>query len=279
MATVELDVYTSPQRELPAGGSFSPTTATLVLGPSQAVLIDTGYTLDDVSEIARRIGESGRTLTTIYITHAHGDHFLGLQWLLERFPGARAVAVPAVAQAIRDGLDATRKQWRAMFDGLALDNTVVPEPLDGDTLTVDGAELRIHAVGQGDIPHNTIVHIPSIDAVVAGDIVYNGVNPFLAASGPTEWPQWLDSIAAVDALAPRIVVAGHKRPELPDDDVAASLGGTRDYIREFIAAVDDTDNPRDVVAQLLGRFPDHANRSALIASAKTAIKRKNTAHA
>ncbi|GAF47156.1 MULTISPECIES: MBL fold metallo-hydrolase [Rhodococcus] len=279
MPTLTLDVYTSPQRDLPAGGSFSPTTATLVLGPTEAVLIDTGYTLEDVQEITSRLERSARSLTTIYITHAHPDHYLGLEWLLTRFPQARAVAVPAVAEKIAQDLELTRRRWTAMFGGLALDNSAVPEPLEGTVLPLDGEELRILTIGQGDIPHNTVVHIPAIEAVIAGDIVYNGINPFLAASGPNEWPQWIASIDEVAALSPRIVVAGHKRPDLPDDDPTASLGGTRAFIEAFMGAVDDKDTARDVVHHVHSLFPDYGNLSALIGSAAAAFKRKTNTHA
>lgn len=279
MSSLTLDVYTSPQRELPVGGWFSPTTATLILGPTEAILVDTGYTLDDVQEIGRRVDESGRRLTTIYITHAHADHYFGLEWLQRRYPEARAVAVPAVAKAIRDGVQAHRNQWQLMFGDHALDNTAVPETLDDTTLYLNGEEIHILEIGQGDIAHNTAVHIPSIDAVIAGDIAYHGINPFLAASGPAEWHQWVESLDRISALTPRTVIAGHKRSELSDDDVAAQLDGTRSYILEFASAVDSCDSARDVVAHMNALFPEHGNPSALISSAKAAIKRKKHIHA
>ena len=104
-----------------------------------------------------------------------------------------------------------------MFSGTALDNTVIPEPLDGDTIMIDGEALRAIVVGQADIPNNTVLHIPSIAAVVAGDVIYNGINPFLAESDAAGWHAWLESIAKVAELEPRLVVAGHKRAELADD--------------------------------------------------------------
>ncbi|MDQ8701122.1 MBL fold metallo-hydrolase [Streptomyces sp. LHD-70] len=279
MAALALDVYTSPLRDLPGGGSFSPTTATLVMGPTEAVLIDTGYAREDVDEIAARVTRHGKALSAICITHAHPDHYLGLGALLKRFPDAKPVAAPPVADAIRRGLEAARTTWRARFEGLALDNTIVPEPLDGSRLTVDGEVLHVMTIGQGDIPDNTVVHVPCIDAVVAGDVVYNGVHPFLGASGPDEWPQWIASIDAIAALSPRRVVAGHKRPELPDDDLVASLGATRSYIAEFIQAVDQADSARDVISRMLDLYPDHANPSALISAAKAAINRRTSTHA
>lgn len=279
MAEMNLDVYTSPMRDVATGGQFSPTTSTLLTGPTEAVLVDTQYMESDVAEVARRIEASGRTLTTIYVTHAHADHYFGLEWLLDRFPRARAVALPSVAAEIEAGNEASRAQWRDLFGGQALDNAAVPEPLDGDVITIDGEPLHAIAVGQADIPNNTVLHAPSIGAVVAGDVVYNGINPFLAASGPAEWPRWIASVDEVAALNPRIVVAGHKRPELPDDDLAATIDATRDYIRHFIQEVDDSTDSRELVARMRRRYPDHGNPSALILSAVVALKRKGHADA
>jgi glyoxylase-like metal-dependent hydrolase (beta-lactamase superfamily II) len=274
MTDLRLDVYTSPMRDLSNGGQFSPTTATLVLGPTEAVLVDTQYMEADVAELARRITTSGRTLTAIYVTHAHADHYFGLERLLDQFPHARPLALPAVVAGIAAGNETSRSEWVERFGGDALDNTVVPEPLDGDTITVDGQPLRAINVGQADIPNNTILHIPSLDAVITGDVIYNGINPFLAASGPEEWRSWIASVAKVADLKPRIVIAGHKRPELPDDDLTATLDATRDYIQDFSDELELSTDSRDLVARMQRRYPDHGNPSALILSAVTAFRRR-----
>jgi glyoxylase-like metal-dependent hydrolase (beta-lactamase superfamily II) len=277
MTQLHVDVYTCPMRDLANGGQFSPTTSTLVAGPTEMVLVDAQYMESDVAEIARRIEASGRTLTTIYITHSHADHYFGMEWLLNRFPRARAVALPAVVSEIEAGNEAARAQWSEFFRGEALDNTAVPEPLDGDTITVDGEPLHVINVGQADIPNNTIVHIPSIGAVIAGDAIYNGINPFLAASAPDDWPRWIASVDKVAALKPRVVIAGHKRPELPDDDLVATIDATRGYIRDFIQELNDSSDSRELVTRMQRRYPDHGNPSALILSALTAMKHKRAA--
>jgi glyoxylase-like metal-dependent hydrolase (beta-lactamase superfamily II) len=268
-------VFTGPQRQLDNGGSFSPTTSTLIAGPTESVLVDTQYMADDVDELIIRIAASGTTLTTIYVTHAHADHYFGLERLLERFPAARPLAAPVVAAEIAAGNDAARARWADMFSGTALDNTVVPEPLDGDTIMIDGEALRAIVVGQADIPNNTVLHIPSIAAVVAGDVIYNGINPFLAESDDAGWHAWLESITKVAELEPRLVVAGHKRPELADDAVA-SIAFTRDYIRDFIAEADAASGSRDLVERMQRRHPDLGNPSALVLSAVTAMKRRRS---
>jgi glyoxylase-like metal-dependent hydrolase (beta-lactamase superfamily II) len=274
MTDLTIDVYTSPARELANGGVFSPTTSTLIAGATEAVLVDTQHMPDDVAEVIRRIDASGRNLTVIYITHGHADHYFGLERLLDRYPRARAVTLPPVARYITATLSDDRERWRETFAGASLDNAAIPEPLEADSLRVDGHEVRAVPIEQADISPASIVHVPGIDAVIAGDAIYNGVNPFLAASGPKEWPKWVDSVDVIAALNPRIVVAGHKRPELPDDDLHATIDMTRDYLRAFISAAAECTDSRSLVARMQAQFPDNANPSALILSAVTAIRRR-----
>jgi hypothetical protein len=64
-----------------------------------------------------------------------------------------------------------------LFGDACVVSHTLPEPIKGDTLYVDGSPLKIIEVRQADIHPTTIVHIPAIDVVVAGDAVYNGIRP------------------------------------------------------------------------------------------------------
>src|SRR6202045_3761681 len=65
-------------------------TVTLIYGERDAILVDTFLTDQHSKELLDWVVESGKNLTTIYVTHAHGDHFFGLKLLLDRFSNARA---------------------------------------------------------------------------------------------------------------------------------------------------------------------------------------------
>jgi hypothetical protein len=69
--------------------------------------------------------------------------------------------------------------------------------------------------------------------VVAGDVVYNGIHMMLALTGPKEWQAWIESIDRIAGLGAKTIVAGRKRPDASDDDVATILDGSRDYIRDL----------------------------------------------
>src|SRR5262244_3890151 len=76
-------------------------TVTLIYGERDAVLVDTFLSEQHSKELVDWVVTSGKNLTTIYVTHAHGDHYFGLKRLLDRFPNARAFATASVAAAIQ----------------------------------------------------------------------------------------------------------------------------------------------------------------------------------
>jgi ribonuclease BN (tRNA processing enzyme) len=96
-------------RELPSGYeslSWVPNSSTLIYGERDAVLVDTFLTAEASQALADWVVASGRNLTTIYLTHGHGDHFFGIGLLKRRFPHARAVQgrtswKPCVVSSIR----------------------------------------------------------------------------------------------------------------------------------------------------------------------------------
>ncbi len=68
--------------------------------------------------------------------------------------------------------------------------------------------------------------------------------------------QWIASIEQVEALNPRIVVAGHKRPDAPDDDPASILGGTKTYIRDFERSLSGSRSTQDQVDKMMALHGD-----------------------
>jgi glyoxylase-like metal-dependent hydrolase (beta-lactamase superfamily II) len=55
--------------------TFSPTTSTLIFGVRDAVLVDALLIREDVDALGDMVASTGRTLTTIFITHGHGTTF------------------------------------------------------------------------------------------------------------------------------------------------------------------------------------------------------------
>jgi len=59
-------------------------------GERDGVLVDALATTGESQELADWLATTGKNLAEVYITHAHGDHFFGLNTVLDKFPKARA---------------------------------------------------------------------------------------------------------------------------------------------------------------------------------------------
>jgi hypothetical protein len=76
----------------------------------------------------------------------------------------------------------------------------------------------------------------------------------------------------VEALDPRIVVAGHKRPDAPDDDPAAILGGTKTYIRDFERSLAGSHSAQGLVDKMMARHGDLGNPYTLWTAAQAVFE-------
>lgn len=279
---IRATVYVGRWPEIPhpwpdkGAGTFSPTTSTLVSGATEAVLIDAQYLKDDIQDLGDLIERTGKKLTTIYLTHGHPDHYLGVNPLLERFPEARCVALPGVIEFMRHIHDANMAAWEVMFGDASVTELPRAEPLEEPTLYVDGSPLHVIQVEQADIHPTTVVHIPAIDTVVAGDSIYNEIHQMFGLSTPDEWQLWLKTVDLVEGLRPRMIVAGHRRPDGDDYAVETMIALTRAYIQDFAAARENAGDMDDMIAIMSEKYPHHGNLWTLWFSAANAIEFRDT---
>jgi len=112
-------------------------------------------------------------LTSIYVTHGHGDHWFGVSVLLDRFSGARAVAIPAVVEQMRRHSTPDALQlWNRRFPGQIPHQLTVAEALTDHVIELEGRELVAVPLGHTDMNDTTCLHVPSVGLVAAGDAVY-----------------------------------------------------------------------------------------------------------
>jgi len=138
LVTPGIPVVTS---DLPPGmkqRQWSPISSTLIYGKRDAVLVDTFITVEQSNELVNWVAASGKNLTTIYITHGHGDHWFGIGALLSRFPSARAVATPEVVRSMRQQSSPEFiAGWNLQFPDQIPDQLVIADELKGNKIELE----------------------------------------------------------------------------------------------------------------------------------------------
>jgi glyoxylase-like metal-dependent hydrolase (beta-lactamase superfamily II) len=263
-------------RDLPPGKedlAWVANSSTLIHGARDAVLVDTFLTIEQSRTLVDWVAASGKNLTTIYVTHGHGDHFFGLAALLKRFPEARAVATPEVVEAMRGQLtEAWQKDfWRRLFPAQIPEHLRIADALESGTLNLEGHRLDVVDTGRTDTAHSTVLHVPSIGLIVGGDVVYNGIHAYLGETDIESRLEWIAALDRLAALKPEAVIAGHKAPENRDDP--SIVAETQRYLRDFNRLDAVTSNARELYDAMLALYPRHANPGSLWGGANRAKQR------
>ncbi len=135
-AALEVKTYASD----PAGPAVD---SHLVLGSTEAVLVDGQFFKADAAKVIDLVKASGKTLTTVFLTHAHPDHYLGLDPIHAAFPQAKIVTTAAVLAEFKAKAPGTFTYLKGMLADQIADALTTPEALTGTTILVDGQELTV----------------------------------------------------------------------------------------------------------------------------------------
>ena len=257
-----MEVFTST----PNGYSV---TSTLIYGDRDLILIDPQFLLPEAEQVVDLIKATGKRLTTIYTTHAHPDHFLGVPAILAAFPNARYVALPEVRERMITGWPSRRNFWVQTYgeDVLPGEEPVLPEPLlDPPMLSLEGYNMPITRDQIGlDGAGNSFVHIPVINTVVTGDIIFNShLRP------PADTAPLYETLDRITALDPDYVVAGHQAKGATSE--ADVLNFVREYIGAFKMARMLSATPAELEVKMLQMYPGLGRQDALTQAATRAFE-------
>jgi glyoxylase-like metal-dependent hydrolase (beta-lactamase superfamily II) len=280
MKNLNWEVFVTPgipivSRDLPPGikqAYFQAMASTLIYGDKDAVLVDAYMTTKQANTLADWVASKGKNLTTIYITHGHGDHWFGVGTLLDRFPNAKVVATPNTVKVMRQNASpqALDGAWKAGFPGQIPDKLVIAEELKGNVIDLEGNALVVVELGHTDTDHTTCLHVPSIGLVVAGVAAYNDVHLYLAESNAQKRQEWIGALDKIESLKPSAIIASHKRPE--NDNNPRIIDETRQYIRNFDRLAEATRTAQELYDKMLELYPNRINPGWALWSSVRAVK-------
>ena len=199
----------------------------LLLGDDGLVLIDDGIAEVEAAYLAAVDALTGRTVDYLINTHIHGDHVGNNAAVNER--GATIVA----HENIRDRMIAELDD--GTYEAADLP-TITFE--DGVALHMNGQEIRVMHIATAHTDGDSMLYLPDVNVIFAGDILFNGIFPFVdleGGGGVDGMLRGLDRIIAL-ADAETQIVSGHG-PLATRADVQRArnvLADSRDRVRELV---------------------------------------------
>ncbi|HVL81748.1 MAG TPA: MBL fold metallo-hydrolase [Actinomycetota bacterium] len=193
------------------------------------VLVDTalggGESLDRIEQTIAWLGRDITDLERIVLTHCHPDH-IGLASVLQERSGAPVVCHPNVRTGFE--LMQTPDRWQAVTDHYAEHGREtedvsarfflfpMPETFEfvepGDVLRLADGEWEVHYTPGHEVGHIAL-HRAADGVLLSGDTLLRSITPHVGYTidPPDPLGQFLDSLALLASLDPKVVLAGHGR--------------------------------------------------------------------
>jgi len=259
---LKLDVYN------PGDQALFPVSSVLVSGTQDAILVDAQFGRAQAEQVVEKIRASGKKLVAVYISHGDPDYYFGLDTIKAAYPDVKILATPQTVAHIKETVAHKLAFWGPKLGTDAPKQTIVPDVLSGNTLTLEGKQLQVIGL-DGPQPERSFVWIPSIKAVVGGVVVDGNEHVWMAdTQGAQSHKDWLATLARIEKLKPKTVVPGHYAAGAPM--TIASVKYTRDYIKAFDVETAKAADSGALIAAMKARYPGATNLSVLELCAKVA---------
>ncbi|GAB3164354.1 MBL fold metallo-hydrolase [Myceligenerans halotolerans] len=234
--------------DFPAGNKAK--TATLVAGETEAMLVDAGFTRADGHRLAAAVLDSGKALTTVYISHGDPDFYFGAEVLADAFPQARFVATAPVIKHIQHSYEGKLKAWAT--SGVNLPTRLIDLEVLGGDITLEGHRFELRGGAPG-LEDRHYLWQAEQRAVLGGCMVFAGQHVWTADTGEAARAVWRGVLDEIEALDPDLVVPGHRAPGAPATVEAVRY--TREYLEQFEDVLKTSADGAAVTAELVERYP------------------------
>jgi len=247
------------------------TNSVLVEGGDEVMLVDAQLTKTNAERVLQEIKETKKPLSIIYITHAHADHFLGLEAFKEAYPGVRIIATSAVVDRIDKVYQEKIDKWKKILGSGATSHVVAIEKFDGNFIKFESSKIEVLKNIQGDTDENTMLWIPGQRILISGDVLFNDMHVYTAETDSKARGKWLNSLQKIRELKPSVVIPGHSKVGAPLD-ASTALDFTENYLLAFDEELKKAKDPDSFINTMKERFPSADFLVAIERGAKANVK-------
>jgi glyoxylase-like metal-dependent hydrolase (beta-lactamase superfamily II) len=184
----------------------------MIEGPNAVVIFDGQLLLPYADEVASYVQALGKPVDRIILSHAHTDHWGGLQVLTERFPGARVFALDGIADQVRTRGPARLDGLRRTYGDKAATKVTVPtEIITEGPQRIDGITYDFKRFVDAESDLQLAALLPEQKVLMAFDLVFSpNQHVFTGANHFDHWILVLESLKALQGYD--TIIIGHDKP-------------------------------------------------------------------
>jgi glyoxylase-like metal-dependent hydrolase (beta-lactamase superfamily II) len=261
---LSIKVFTSPDDQFW-------TNSIIIEGNHEVMLVDAQLTRTSAEKVLQEIKATEKPLSTIYITHEHADHFLGLEVFREAYPTARILANSIVVDRINKVYQEKLDKWKGILGSGATSNAVAISKYDDSIIQFEDSKIEILKDLQGDTDENTMLWLPGQKTLIAADILFNDMHVYTAETDTNARKKWLSTLKKIRELKPTVVVPGHSKVGAPLDATSA-LNFTEKYLLIFEEELERAKDPDDLIKAMKEKFPSSGLLLAIDRGARANVK-------
>ncbi|UYZ64485.1 MBL fold metallo-hydrolase [Hymenobacter weizhouensis] len=191
------------------------------------VVIDAQFLRSEARKVKALVDQTRKPLLAVIITHPHVDHYNGVAELTGGDARIPVYATAATVEGMRATEAGKRQYFKTIYGADYPDQTTFPNRVvkSGQALKLGGLTFVVRSLGAAEASDNSVVHVPELKALFAGDLLYHNTHAWLMDGHTTEW---VSQLAAVKKAYPaaETVYAGHGGAT-----TLAALDQQADYIR------------------------------------------------
>lgn len=223
--------------------------AVLIEGPTEAILVDTFWTIDDAKELASVVKNTGKRLKAVYISHAHPDHYGGIPAFASAFPETPILAHQGVIDGIREW-PAKVLHWQDIYGDAMFGEMVLPTEITRELDAVDGRTFRAIKLPPAETVHATAFALPDQKTFIAGDLLFDRTHLYMGDTCNAE--QWLEALEFVKREGTYdLCIPGHGGLE------GDAFSSTSDWLNVFREVHQPGVHFTKIAQTMYERFPDY----------------------
>lgn len=235
--------------------------AQIVETTNKLVIVDTMLMRPYAKELRNYANSLGKPIDRVYITHAHPDHWFGLEF----FQDVESYSLPGTIEEIKFLAQLSIDFHHAQHGDLITDRMFLPNNIaSAGDVQIDGVAFRLHEILTAEDLFMLAIDLPEEKVLIAQDLIYNKVHLFVGQTsqdGTLCFDGWIAALQKFKGMGYELVLPGHGVPT--DASVFEENIHNIETMRNLVAS----STGENFVQRTLEAFPEYGLKSMVEMSA------------